>query len=74
MNQKQAKGIAVARVNAEELYEPQLESAVKAYNKSLEDQVMNVRAFGQEQLHNVRKFILQKMISYRIRYPSRGAL
>ena len=62
MTQKKSKGIIVAKVNAEELYEKQLEDAVKDYNESLKEQGINIRALGQDQLHNVRKFILQKMI------------
>jgi len=59
---KQPKGIVVAKVNAEELYEAQLEEAVKKYNRSLKDQGIEIRAFGQDQMHNLRQFMLQKLI------------
>lgn len=62
MTTKKSKGIIVARVNAEELYETQLENAVKEYNETLKEQGINIRSLGQDQLHNVRKFLLQKMI------------
>jgi parvulin-like peptidyl-prolyl isomerase len=51
---KQSKGIIVAKVNAEELYEKQLENAVKKYNQSLKEQGVEIRAFGQDQMHNLR--------------------
>ena len=38
MPRKKSKGIIVAKVNAEELYEKQLEDAVKQYNRSLKEQ------------------------------------
>ena len=59
---KQPKGIIVAKVNAEELYETQLEDAVKKYNRSLKEQGVEIRAFGQDQMHNVRQFMLQKLV------------
>lgn len=62
MAQDYSKGIIVAKVNAEELYEQQLEEAVKNYNDSLKEQGINIKSLGQDQLHNVRKFILVKMI------------
>ena len=62
MTQKNPKGAIVAKVNAEELYETQLEDAVKEYNESLKEQGINIRVLGQDQLHNVRKFMLQKMV------------
>jgi peptidyl-prolyl cis-trans isomerase C len=62
MAQENKKGIVVAKVNAEELYEVQLENAVKEYSDSLKEQGINIKAYGQDQLHNIRKFMLQKMI------------
>lgn len=62
MAQKKHKDTTVAKVNNEELYENQLETAVKDYNASLKEQGINLRSLGQDQLHNVRKFMLQKMI------------
>lgn len=62
MTQKNSKDITIAKVNAEELYETQLEDAVKEYNETLKEQGINIRALGQDQLHNVRKFMLQKMV------------
>ena len=62
MTQDYSKDTVVAKVNAEELYELQLEEAVKNYNASLKEQGINIRSLGQDQLHNVRKFILVKMI------------
>ena len=62
MAQEKKKGIVVAKVNAEELYEVQLENAVKEYSDSLKEQGINIKAYGQDQLHNIRKFMLQKMI------------
>ena len=62
MAQENKKGIVVAKVNAEELYEVQLENAVKEYSGSLKEQGINIKAYGQDQLHNIRKFMLQKMI------------
>ncbi len=62
MTQKNSKGTVVAKVNAEELYEVQLENAVKEYSDSLKEQGINIKAYGQDQLHNIRKFMLQKMI------------
>ena len=59
---KQPKGIIVAKVNAEELYETQLEEAVKNYNRSLKEQGVEIRALGQDQMHNVRQFMLQKLV------------
>jgi parvulin-like peptidyl-prolyl isomerase len=59
---KQSKGIIVAKVNAEELYEKQLEDAVKQYNRSLKEQGIEIRAFGQDQMHNLRQFMLQKLV------------
>ena len=59
---KQSKGIIVANVNDKQLFETQLDIAVKDYNESLKEQGINVRSLGQDQLHNVRKFILQKMV------------
>jgi len=55
MTQRDYKGAIVAKVNAEELYETQLEDAVKEYNESLKEQGINIRMLGQDQLHNVRK-------------------
>lgn len=62
MTQINSRGITVAKVNAEQLDEIQLEDAVKEYNESLKEQGINIRSLGQEQLHNVRKFMLQKMV------------
>ncbi len=62
MARKNRKGTVVAKVNAEELYEVQLENAVKEYSDSLKEQGINIKAYGQDQLHNIRKFMLQKMI------------
>ena len=62
MTQNYSKDIIVARVNAEELYEQQLEEAVKNYNDSLKEQGINIKSLGQDQLHNVRKFMLVKMV------------
>lgn len=62
MIQKNRKCTVVAKVNAEELYEVQLENAVKEYSDSLKEQGINIKAYGQDQLHNIRKFMLQKMI------------
>lgn len=62
MAQENKKGIVVAKVNAEELYEVQLENAVKEYSDSLKEQGINIKAYGQDQLHNIRKFMLQKMV------------
>jgi parvulin-like peptidyl-prolyl isomerase len=62
MTQENKKGIVVAKVNAEELYEVQLENAVKEYSDSLKEQGINIKAYGQDQLHNIRKFMLQKMV------------
>ena len=62
MTQDYSKDIIVARVNAEELYEQQLEEAVKNYNDSLKEQGINIKSLGQDQLHNVRKFMLVKMV------------
>jgi len=62
MAQDYSKGIIVAKVNAEELYEQQLEEAVKNYNDSLKEQGINIKSLGQDQLHNVRKFMLVKMV------------
>lgn len=59
---KKSKGITVAKVNDKELYETQLDTAVKEYNDILKDQGINLRSLGQDQLHHVRKFMLQKMI------------
>jgi len=59
---KQSHGIVVAKVNAEELYETQLEDAVKKYNRSLKEQGVEIRALGQDQMHNLRQFMLQKLI------------
>jgi len=62
MTQRNLKGAIVAKVNAEELYEMQLENAVKGYSESLKEQGINIRVLGQDQLYNVRKFMLQKMV------------
>jgi len=62
MVQQNRKGTVVAKVNAEELYEVQLENAVKEYSDSLKEQGINIKAFGQDQLHKIRGFMLQKMI------------
>lgn len=59
---KKSKGITVAKVNDKELYETQLDTAVKDYNETLKDQGINLRSLGQDQLHHVRKFMLQKMV------------
>ena len=56
------KETVVAKVNAEELYETQLESAVKNYNQFLKDQGIELRALGQDQMHKVRHFMLQKLV------------
>ena len=56
------KETVVAKVNAEELYEPQLESAVKNYNQFLKEQGIEMRALGQDQMHKVRHFMLQKLV------------
>ena len=62
MTKKHSNSVIVAKVNAEELYELQLEEAVKNYSDSLKEQGINIRSLGQDQLHNVRKFMLQKMV------------
>jgi len=62
MTKKHTNTTIVAKVNAEELFEVQLEEAVKNYSDSLKEQGINIRSLGQDQLHNVRKFMLQKMI------------
>ena len=62
MTKKHSNTIIVAKVNAEELFELQLEEAVKNYSDSLKKQGINIRSLGQDQLHNVRKFMLQKMV------------
>lgn len=62
MTKNITKGITVAKVNAEVLYEAQLGDAVKAYSESLKEQGFNIKVLGQDQLHNVRKFMLQKMV------------
>lgn len=59
---KQLKGIVVAKVNAEELYETQLEEAVSKYNRSLKEQGVEIRALGQDKMHNLRQFMLQKLV------------
>jgi peptidyl-prolyl cis-trans isomerase C len=59
---KQVKGIVVAKVNAEELYETQLEDAVSKYNRSLKEQGVEIRALGQDKMHNLRQFMLQKLV------------
>ena len=59
---KKSKGITVAKVNNKQLFETQLETAVKEYNKTLKDQGINIKSMGQDQLHHVRKFMLQKMV------------
>ena len=56
------KETVVAKVNAEELYESQLESAVKNYNQFLKEQGIEMRALGQDQMHKVRHFMLQKLV------------
>lgn len=56
------KETVVAKVNAEELFESQLERAVKNYNQFLKDQGIEMRALGQDQMHNLRHFMLQKMV------------
>jgi parvulin-like peptidyl-prolyl isomerase len=56
------KETVVAKVNAEELYDSQLESAVKNYNQFLKDQGIEMRALGQDQMHKVRHFMLQKLV------------
>ena len=56
------KEFVVAKVNAEELYESQLDSAVKNYNQFLKDQGIELRALGQDQMHKVRHFMLQKLV------------
>ena len=62
MTKNNSKKIIVAKVDAEELFELQLEEAVKNYSDSLKEQGINIRSLGQDQLHNVRKFMLQKMV------------
>jgi len=52
----------VAKVNAEELYESQLEGAVDNYRASLKEQGIDVRVFGKDQLNNVRQFMLAKLV------------
>lgn len=52
----------VAKVNAEELYESQLEQAVSNYRASLKEQGIDIRVFGKDQLHNVRQFMLAKLV------------
>ena len=59
---KHVKGIVVAKVNAEELYETQLEDAVSKYNRSLKEQGVEIRALGQDKMHNLRQFMLQKLV------------
>ena len=56
------KETVVAKVNSEELFESQLERAVKNYNQFLKDQGIEMRALGQDQMHNLRHFMLQKMV------------
>jgi peptidyl-prolyl cis-trans isomerase C len=56
------KETVVAKVNAEELFESQLERAVKNYNQFLKDQGIEMRALGQDQMHKLRHFMLQKMV------------
>lgn len=60
--ERQSHGPVVAKVNAEELYEKQLEGAVRKYNQSLKEQGIEIRAFGQDQMHNLRNFMLQKLV------------
>lgn len=52
----------VAKVNAEELYESQLEEAVSHYRASLKEQGIDIRVFGKDQLNNVRHFMLAKLV------------
>ncbi len=59
---KKSKGITVAKVNNKQLFETQLDSAVKEYNETLKDQGINIKSLGQDQMHHVRKFMLQKMV------------
>jgi len=59
---KKSKAITVAKVNNKQLYETQLDTAVKEYNETLKNQGINIKSLGQDQLHNVRKFMLQKMV------------
>jgi peptidyl-prolyl cis-trans isomerase C len=59
---KHVKGIVVAKVNAEELYETQLEDAVSKYTRSLKEQGVEIRALGQDKMHNLRQFMLQKLV------------
>ncbi|MDX1778505.1 MAG: peptidylprolyl isomerase [Thermodesulfobacteriota bacterium] len=56
------KETVVAKVNAEELFESQLDRAVKNYNQFLKDQGIEMRALGQDQMHKLRHFMLQKMV------------
>ena len=56
------KETVVAKVNAEDLFESQLERAVKNYNQFLKDQGIEMRALGQDQMHKLRHFMLQKMV------------
>ena len=56
------KETIVAKVNAEDLFESQLERAVKNYNQFLKDQGIEMRALGQDQMHTLRHFMPQKMV------------
>jgi parvulin-like peptidyl-prolyl isomerase len=62
MAQTNPNDTIVAKVNAEELYESQLEAAVSNYRTSLKEQGIDIRVFGKDQLHNVRQFMLAKLV------------
>jgi parvulin-like peptidyl-prolyl isomerase len=62
VNKINPKSLTVAKVNAEELDESQLEEAVTNYRESLKEQGIDIRVYGQEQLHNVRQFMLTKLV------------
>jgi parvulin-like peptidyl-prolyl isomerase len=62
MIKKNPQDTIVAKVNAEELYESQLEGAVDNYRASLKEQGIDVRVFGKDQLNNVRQFMLAKLV------------
>jgi len=62
MRKRNPRDTVVAKVNAEELYESQLEEAVSNYRTSLKEQGIDIRVFGKDQLHNVRQFMVAKLV------------
>ena len=64
----------VAKVNAEELYESQLEQAVSNYRASLKEQGIDIRVFGKDQLHNVRQFMLAKLVEREVLHQEAGEI